>query len=306
MADLSLRLHKDMLVVDGDLALSLESMGLDSTQCIEFYNLTDEESVQTAHKFFKQAGADCLCTNTLQANKKHLEAFDLASSVAAINKAGVKLAKSLRPQHVLACVGPLGILDYPSLDISLLGPALQKDIETKKAEVIDIYREQLAALTSQSPDGIFFKTFTSLEEAKCAVSLAKTLTDIPILLSFSFTDELRLPLSDEPLSEVLESFADIGADVYGFNCMSHELTVQCITLAQEKTDAPLLAMPSAGIPQINSLGEKKYPCSSNDFARFAQEYYDLGVQFIGGCCGTQAAHIAAIFAQVHKKDVKVK
>ena len=306
MADLALRLGKDMLVVDGSMATMLESQGLDISDCVAFYNISDEETVQTIHKLYKQAGADCISTNTFQANRIALQKFDLEEQVEAINTKAVKLAKSVKPQHVLASVGPLGVMDYPSVDRSLPEGALLKDIEEKEALATSVFTEQLKALLLESPDAILFETFTSLDEAVCAVSCAKLLTDLPIIMSFSFTSEERLPLTDETVEEVAQNFERIGADVYGMNCMAHEEIVKFIPQFKKATDKPLLVMPSAGLPQTNSLGDKIYPLSSDDMARYANEYRDLGVQFIGGCCGTQAAHIAAIFSQIHKKDVKVQ
>jgi homocysteine S-methyltransferase len=59
-------------------------------------------------------------------------------------------------------------------------------------------------------------------------------------------------------------------------------------------------MPNAGWP-TRANGRVIYPSSPEYFGQFALEAHNLGVQLIGGCCGTSPAHIAAMRAALDGK-----
>ena len=39
-------------------------------------------------------------------------------------------------------------------------------------------------------------------------------------------------------------------------------------------------------------------CTRFDFQAYARQAYDLGVRYIGGCCGTEAVHVRAIVEEL--------
>ena len=66
-----------------------------------------------------------------------------------------------------------------------------------------------------------------------------------------------------------------------------------IKIAEEmrgKTQLPLLIQPNAGIPIIEKH-KTVYKLSPIEFARTANELVKIGINFIGGCCGTTSDHI---------------
>ena len=67
------------------------------------------------------------------------------------------------------------------------------------------------------------------------------------------------------------------------------------------TSVPLIAKPNAGLPQ-QSGDRAVYPCSPEEFAAHVPGLARAGGRIFGGCCGTTAAHIAALKAAVDGMD----
>jgi methionine synthase I (cobalamin-dependent) len=63
------------------------------------------------------------------------------------------------------------------------------------------------------------------------------------------------------------------------------------------TSAPLLIHSNAGIPTLVK-GEIVYPESSEYMAARFKALAEMGVNIVGGCCGTGAEHIRALRASV--------
>ena len=59
------------------------------------------------------------------------------------------------------------------------------------------------------------------------------------------------------------------------------------------TDLPIWIKANAGIPKIND-GDVVYEMTPEQFASQARELLELGVSFIGGCCGTNPDFIQAL------------
>ena len=65
---------------------------------------------------------------------------------------------------------------------------------------------------------------------------------------------------------------------------------------------PLIAKPSAGLPAMVD-GRAVYDCSPEAFASCVPAMLDSGVMIFGGCCGTTAAHIAALRRALYGGDL---
>ena len=118
--------------------------------------------VRQIHQEYVKAGAEILETNTFGANRLRLGGFGLAEKLAAINQAGVPLAREAARGRafVAGAVGPLGVHIEP------LGP-------TSFAEARAAFREQIDALVEAGVDLLMLETFTDLDELREAVFAAR-------------------------------------------------------------------------------------------------------------------------------------
>lgn len=289
--------------MDGAMGSYLREFGVDKDDCVAELNLTEPETISQVHSFYKLAGAEALTTNTFQANRLALSRYGLENQLEEINRAGLALAREQKPFHILASVGPVGLVSYPFIDPNILEGSLKRIVEEELQEAYDMFKEQIEILASEQPDAILLETFTSLGEARMAVKAAKDTSDIPVMLSFVFNEDGRLLKTDESIDEVVGAFSSLGADAYGLNCMDPELSLKLVPKFTKQKDYPIFVRPSAGNP-LSLEGVDRYPVSPDEFARYAQKFYEAQVQMIGGCCGTNPAHIGGVYGQIAQKSIK--
>src|ERR1700732_1298068 len=106
------------MLADGAMGTVLYARGILINRCYDELNLSDPSLILSIHEEYLQAGAEILETNTFGANKFRLTRHGLASKVAEINTAGVKLArqavehlkeKQAGTAYVAGSIGPLGV-----------------------------------------------------------------------------------------------------------------------------------------------------------------------------------------------------
>ena len=79
----------------------------------------------------------------------------------------------------------------------------------------------------------------------------------------------------------------LGAEGMGTNCASIAEVIRQMEALSRQLTAPLIARPSAGLPG-------GLMASPEEFAAMARSVIAFGARMIGGCCGTDDRHVAAI------------
>ncbi len=69
----------------------------------------------------------------------------------------------------------------------------------------------------------------------------------------------------------------------------------------EHSPLPISVLPNAGLP-INVDGEAVYPMEPDPFSDMVAEFAKMGVNVVGGCCGTRPEHLAKLYRKVHGHD----
>src|SRR5262249_32934235 len=98
-----------VLLMDGAMGTELQRAGIGEGECYEMWNLTHPEKVRAIHRSYVSAGAECLLTNTFQANGYSLAKYGLQEKLDQINQAAVKIAGTAITTHqfVIGDVGPI-------------------------------------------------------------------------------------------------------------------------------------------------------------------------------------------------------
>ena len=106
-------------------------------------------------------------------------------------------------------------------------------------------------------------------------------------------DDGRTPYGTTP-DQVATSLAALGPEVIGLNCSVGPAGIlDSLEDMADVHDGPLSAMPNAGVPR--AVGDRKIYMSSPEYmALYARRLIEVGVRFVGGCCGTTPDHIKAI------------
>lgn len=280
-------------VGDGALGTALYHSGVAARRCFDDLNRSDPDRVRAVHAAHLAAGAEIVTTNTFGANRFQLEKHGLSGEAAAINRAGVAVARSAAPggQPVFGSVGPTG-------------ETIGSVADTRAGEVREAFAEQVAALVAAGVDALLIETFTSLAEARLALTAAReTAPDLGVAVLTTFSERAVTELGTSP-RRVAAELTRAGADAVGSNCgVGPESTLAVLERMREATDLPLVAQPNAGIP-ARVDGRFLYPSSPDYFAHYAKRYLGLGVRLICGCCGTGPDHLAAVAGAVRAAVVK--
>ena len=279
------RLRRGPLLGDGAMGTQLHARGVSFERCFDELNLTEPAIVEEIHRAYISAGAELIETNTFGANRIKLARHGLENRVREINFRAVKLGREAReiagePVFIAGAVGPIGQQLEPIGRISL-------------AQATDAFAEQIAALLEGGADLLVLETFTNLPELLAAVAAAKQTADLPIVAQMTFAED-GLTLSAEEPSQVVQALERAGVDVIGVNCgVGPQVALQVLETMRQQTKLPLSGQPNAGLP-ARVEGRFFYFATPDYFATYARQAADLGVAYIGGCCGTTPAHIAAM------------
>jgi methionine synthase I (cobalamin-dependent)/5,10-methylenetetrahydrofolate reductase len=280
------QLSSGPLLADGAMGTLLHARGVAVDACFDELNLSHPEAVADIHRAYLQAGARLIVTNTFGSNHYKLSQHGLERRVGDINAAAVGLARGVvqvaaQPVLVAGDVGPLGVRLAPFGRV-------------KPAQAYAAFAEQIEALAASQVDLIWIETMSDLQEVAEAVRAAKTITQLPVTASLTFTRDDRTLLGDSP-AQVGAALARLGADVIGVNCSGGPAQVLRILHAfrHAAPGARLLVKPNAGWPE-HVGGRIMYPAGPEYFGEYARMFAEAGASLIGGCCGTTPVHIAAM------------
>lgn len=87
------------------LTAGLIDSGMEADESIEFLNILDEDLIKDVYRRFKMAGAQCVLTNTLKANREELKKHGLESALVDVNRAGMRIAREMGFEHIIAVLG---------------------------------------------------------------------------------------------------------------------------------------------------------------------------------------------------------
>lgn len=276
---------KGSLVLDGAMGTQVQLRGLPIGDRPERLNLSNPEEIIAIHKSYIEAGAKVIYTNTFGASRLKLEGTGLAPEE--VIPAAVSLAKRAVEESGLPCA--------VALDIGPLGELLEPTGALTFEEAYDHIAEQVRLGAKAGADLIAIETLTDLYEAKAALLAAKENSNLPVLLTMSFEQNLRT-FTGATLESLVALAEGIGADAFGLNCSLGpiELYPHVERLAQ-LTDLPIVVKANAGMPDPKTGG---YSITADEFADAMTRLFDLGASVVGGCCGTDPSYIQALCKRI--------
>jgi len=264
--------------------------GLMLGECPELWNLNRPDDVRVIAKAYKEAGADIILTNTFGGSRFKLKRSGISSNIKQINKRGVQLSREVCGDSlVFASIGPTGEFLKPLGTVS-------------KEEMVLCFSEQVEAFVEGGADGVIIETMIDLNETKCALKAAKENSNLPVALSMTFNKGERgyatvMGITPEKAAKELEK---AGADIVGSNCgIGTKDIVEIARILRPVTTLPLWIKPNAGVPQLVK-GKTIYPETPEEMAKFTPDLIKIGVNMIGGCCGTTPEHIRLIAKEVQR------
>lgn len=276
-------LAKKPVLFDGATGTEYQRRGLPIGAAPEIWVMENPDIVKDVHRSYVAAGAQVIETCTFGATQRRLEASDVRYSVADVTRTAVALAKEAAAGKALVAgsVGPFGGILEPYGDVTL-------------GEVEELFAEQMSVLVESGADIVLIETMISLSEAIAALRTAKSVgaSTVGVTMTFEMTGSEPRTSFGESVGDVAAALTAEGATFIGANCgAGFELMRIVARSFRSESKIPVLIQTNAGIPSVEN-GMIVYPEQAASFSRFVKELADLGIDMIGGCCGTTPAHIA--------------
>ncbi|OWY68706.1 methionine synthase [cyanobacterium TDX16] len=304
------RLHspeRPVIVFDGAMGTNLQSQNLTAEDfggsqyegCNEYLVHTNPEAVAKVHRDFFAAGADVVETDTFGGTSIVLAEYDLADKAYYLNKTAAELAKRVAaefstPEKPRFVAGSMG----PGTKLPTLGHI---DFDTMKTA----YVEQAEALYDGGVDLFIVETCQDVLQIKAALNaieevFAKKGERRPLMVSVTM-ESMGTMLVGTEINAALTILEPYKIDILGLNCATGpDLMKPHIKYLSEHSPFIVSCIPNAGLPE-NVGGQAHYRLTPTELRMHLMHFVeDLGVQVIGGCCGTRPAHIQQL-AEIAKE-----
>ncbi len=295
-------IKKSPLLGDGAMGTLLYARGASPEAGFEKLNLSRQDLVQQVHVDYINAGAQVIETNSFCGNRFRLQSYGLEKEVWQLNVWAAKVARNAReiagmPVFIAGSVGPTGRLLAPIGD-------------TSKADLDAAFREQMEGLLAGGVDLFIIESMGNLIETATAVRAARKLSQLPVVVQFSFTTEGHTVFGAAPqdVARMISELGDDKPDVLGINCGAgpgpsldtlRRLSSALADLNITPDTISLSCQPNAGMP--GRVGNNFMYISRPDYcATFVEPFIEAGARLIGGCCGTNPEHIKAMRAAMDK------
>jgi 5-methyltetrahydrofolate--homocysteine methyltransferase len=282
----------EILVADGATGTNLQKLGLKPGTPPEDLVIDNPDLLFKLAGAFVDAGSDIILTCTFGGTRLRMKDSPHLNRAAELNSRAAELAcrAASRRRGVLVAgsMGPTGLLMKP------YGPLAPE-------EALASYAEQARALTEGGVDLLLIETMFALEEATSAFEGARSVTDLPIIVSFSYDRGVRTMMGVKP-AQVIEKYREMGAVAAGANCGTTLENMEKVIqeYAQHSPGFPLWAKPNAGLPRMDAgTNTAIYDVTPEMMSDYARKYVAAGARIVGGCCGSTLEHVAAIAKALH-------
>jgi betaine-homocysteine S-methyltransferase len=271
--------------------------------------LEHPEAVTQLHRDFVHAGSDIVEALTYYAHREKLRVIGREQDLEPINRRALELARTVARESGTLFAGDI-------CNTNVYDPA---DAASHKA-VRAMFEEQVGWAVDAGVDFVIGETFSYAQEALIALDVVKQAGQVAVItLAMHQADVTR---ENWTVAEACKRLADAGADVVGLNCIRGPATLMPLlreVRAAVKTHVAALPVPfrtHEHEPSFQSLrdphwqgapGSRPFPvaldpftCNRFEIAEFGREAYDLGIHYLGVCCGAGPHHIRALAEAVGK------
>ncbi|MGC1217682.1 MAG: methionine synthase, partial [Phormidesmis sp.] len=293
--------ERPVLVFDGAMGTSLQMQELTAADfggeayegCNEYLVETKPEAVETVHRSFLAAGADVIETDTFGGTSLVLAEYDLSDRAYELNKKAATIARKAaddfstpeKPRFVAGSIGP-------GTKLPTLGHV---DFDTLK----EAYLEQVAGLMDGGVDLILVETCQDVLQIKAALTAVEEVfeqkgTRLPLMVSVTVEQQGTMLVGSE-IGAALTILEPYPINILGLNCATGPTEMkEHIKYLSENSPFIVSCIPNAGLPE-NVGGQAHYRLTPTELRMQLMHFVeDLGVQVIGGCCGTRSDHIAQL------------
>ena len=282
-----------VIFLDGGMGTMLQKAGVPMGKVPEALNITHADAVMDIHRQYIEAGSDVIYANTFSANRYKVGYSTY--SVEELVTAGVYNAKK--------AAAAFDKKVYVALDVGPIGELMEPNGNLKFEDAYDMFKEMMVAGEKAGADLIVIETSTDLLEMKAAVLAAKENTSLPVCSTMTFEKNGRT-FTGVTVEAATLTLTGLGVDALGINCsLGPDDIYPLAKKMTEWTYLPIMIKANAGLPNLNSGG---YDINAKQFAHQMEKFMDLGVNAIGGCCGTTPEYIYEMKQMVERRHLEGK
>src|SRR5216683_2948283 len=295
-----------VLLADGPVGTQVQARDLDTERdfhghenCTDILCESRPDLVREIHLAYLRAGCDAVQTNSFGSSPITLGEFGIADKAFDLNRRAGELAREAvaefahdgRTRFVFGSVGP-------GTRLPSLGHIAYQDLE-------DALTIQCAGLVAGGVDAIVIETSQDPLQIKAAVNGAKRAReaagkDIPIIVRVTVETTGTL-LVGADIAAAATIIHALDVPIIGLNCATGPREMaEHVKWLGDNWPGQISIQPNAGLPELVA-GRTHYPLGPTELAQWLERFVlEDGVNMIGGCCGTEAAHIAALDAMLRR------
>jgi 5-methyltetrahydrofolate--homocysteine methyltransferase len=339
-------LKDQIIVLDGATGTAIQDLylGDDSFGGSDFKMLSDllsfsrPEDMINIHQNYYKAGSHAVETNTFGASPMRLCEYDFSgidlNAFEAIpypemdfrgNDYEALAYYMSRRGAELACEARARYLKDPGYDgrplfvFGSIGPS-NRVLSSTKADltvstyeaIMDNFYHQVRGLVDGGADVLLYETQQDILELKAAVmggqkAMKELGVKLPIIAQVTVDKFSKMQIFHTDIHAALVTMQGIGIDVFGINCsIGPDLMEKTVEKLSRYSHLPISVIPNAGLP-MSVDGKTVFKFPPEEFAAIQRKFVDqYGINVVGGCCGTTAAHIKAVADQVRGLKPKVR
>jgi betaine-homocysteine S-methyltransferase len=249
------------------------------------------------HREFLNAGSEVLQALTFFGTREKLNRAGYGGQTEAINAAAVRIAREVAGDKALVA----GSVSRTQL--------FEREGPSAADHVRDLISEQVRLLADAKVDFLILETFFHLQEMLIAVECSRE-SRLPIIATMTFRPKLTECSDGHSPADCARAMVDSGAHAVGANCEQEpERMLSILREMKKAVSVPIAAQPSAfrtrdDMPCFTKLPQfpdemEAIQLPRKAFENFARQARTEGIQFLGGCCGCNAAYIQAFAKGLH-------
>lgn len=297
------RLSEGVVLGDGGYLLELEKRGyVQAGPFTPEVSISHPEALAELHREFLDAGAEVLQTLTYYASEAKLETVGLGGKMEEINRAAVRIAREVASEKDALVAGNISnTWEYDPADPS------------SSARVRKLFDDQLRLQMDEGIDFVIGETYSWLGEALIAAEAGKA-TGLPVMVTMA-PDNNPNSLEGYPPAESAKRLEAAGVDIVGLNCLRDpEHTLPFMEQIRAAVSCSVACQP-AGFhshdDRPNFVSTPNFPLALDPlqlprsvFGEFAVRARDMGIGYLGTCCGAVAVHTREMAKALGKLEIQ--
>jgi 5-methyltetrahydrofolate--homocysteine methyltransferase len=290
--------NERVVVFDGATGTNLQELDLGADDygghefegCVDLLSVTRPDVIADLHESFFRAGCDVVETNSFGAFAVPLGEYGIPGRAHEISLASARLAREVADGYGGLVAGSMG----PGTKSPSLG-------QISFADLRDAYETMARGLLEGGVDLLVTETHFDMLAAKAAVigarrAMAALGREVPLQLQVTMEQTGTMLLGSE-IGAALGALGALRPDVFGLNCATGPAEMhEHLRHLSAYSPIPISCLPNMGLPSVVD-GKMHYDLTPTQLVEHQTRFVtELGVQVVGGCCGSTPEHIRQLAA----------